>query len=144
MISQTADYALRAVIYLAEVGEAQTIQQIANVTKVPAGYLSKVMQQLVRAGIVGSQRGLGGGFHLKIPAVDLSVYTVITAVDPLPRITSCPLSLEAHREHLCEMHRKLDEAMAYVEKQFRETTIAQVLNRPIFADEIARLRMLAR
>ena len=63
MISQTAEYALRAVVFLSmNVDAAFTTQQIAVATKVPAAYLSKVMQSLVRAGLVRSQRGLGGGF----------------------------------------------------------------------------------
>ena len=60
LISQTAEYALRAVISLArDPSTAQTTRQIAASTHVPAGYLSKVLQALGRAEIVVSQRGLG-------------------------------------------------------------------------------------
>ena len=59
MFSRTTEYALRAVVYLAaQDGAARTIGQIAEATRVPSDYLSKVMQNLRRAGLVQSQRGL--------------------------------------------------------------------------------------
>lgn len=131
MISQTAEYALRAVVYLAtgEVGSApraQTTQQIAAGTSVPASYLSKVLQSLARAGLITSQRGLGGGFSLAKSATELTIYEVVMAVDTIPRIRSCPLGLEAH-DKLCPLHQRLDEAAALIEAQFRATTIAELL-----------------
>jgi len=135
MISQTAEYALRAVVFLAEQRDQSfTIQKIATTTKVPAGYLAKVMQQLARAGIVESQRGLGGGFRLTVLPEELTLFAVIDAVDPLPRITTCPLKLDAHRYSLCALHRRLDEAMETIERLFKDSTIADLLTKPIFLE----------
>ena len=65
MISQTTEYALRAIVFLADSPtEAHTAEAIAEGTKVPVGYLSKIMQGLAKAGLVSSQRGLYGGFTL--------------------------------------------------------------------------------
>ena len=61
MISQTAEYALRAVVYLSDQEQARTTSAIAEKTELPVGYLSKVMQGLVKSGLVHSQRGLHGG-----------------------------------------------------------------------------------
>src|SRR5689334_18543405 len=73
MVSQTAEYALRAVVCLGnQAGTPLTTQQIAEVTRVPVGYLAKVMQALGRGGIVSSQRGLHGGFTLARPMDELS------------------------------------------------------------------------
>jgi Rrf2 family protein len=128
MISQTAEYALRAVIHLAKnQTRAQTTHQIAASTRVPIAYLSKVLQGLARAGIIHSQRGLGGGFTLLIPSDQLSVYTVIQSVDPIKRIISCPLGNEDHQKRLCPLHRRLDNAIALVENSFRETMIEDLL-----------------
>ena len=127
MISQTAEYALRAAVFLAaEGGAARTVQQIAAVTKVPAGYLSKVMQGLSRAGIVHSQRGLHGGFTLLIPPEKLTVLDVVQAVDPIRRIRSCPLGLTGHIS-LCPLHRRLDQALLSVEEALRKSTLAELL-----------------
>jgi Rrf2 family protein len=130
MISQTAEYALRAVVYLAaQPAESRTVQQIAEATRVPAGYLSKVMQGLSRAGLAHSQRGLHGGFTLTTPPDRLTVFDVVQAVDPIRRITSCPLGLKGH-VNLCPLHRRLDNAMALVEKALQESTIAELLAEP--------------
>ena len=131
MFSQTAEYALRIVVYLASLkGQPATIRQIAGVTRVPEGYLAKVLQSLSRAKILSSQRGLHGGSTLSRSAGQISVYDVIEAVAPLPRITTCPLGLKSHGVNLCPLHRRLDDAMASVERAFRDSTIADLLAEP--------------
>ena len=132
MISQTTEYALRAVVYLADGGSdtPQTAEAIAKVTKVPVGYLVKVMQGLSRAGIVTSQRGVNGGFVLQEDPKHLTVYAVVRAVAPITRITECPLGLENHGSNLCPLHRGLDNVMLAVETAFRRMTIHQLLHQP--------------
>lgn len=131
MISQTAEYALRAIVYLAiNSGKAFTTQQIAATTKVPTAYLSKVLLSLVRARLVQSQRGWGGGFVLSRPALDISILDVLNAVDPIRRIYACPLGLESHGTNLCALHKKLDDAGAIIENVFAGTTIAELLRHP--------------
>jgi Rrf2 family nitric oxide-sensitive transcriptional repressor len=131
MFSQTVEYALRAVVWLAaHPGDPQTNQQIAAGTLVPAGYLAKVMQSLARAGLVSAQRGKGGGFELARGADRISVLEAVNAVEPIRRIEKCPLGIEAHGSVLCPLHSRLDAALASVEKAFRTTTIAQVLAEP--------------
>jgi Rrf2 family transcriptional regulator, nitric oxide-sensitive transcriptional repressor len=130
MISRTAEYALRAVVYLAagvNIGRpSQTVGEIATATRVPADYLAKVLGSLSRSGLITSQRGLGGGYRLARAADKISIYEVIQAVDPLQRIRECPLGLEEH-VRLCPLHKRLDDAMALIEEQFRATTIAELL-----------------
>jgi Rrf2 family protein len=130
MFSQTAEYALRAVVYLAsQEGTPRTTQEIAQATRVPTGYLSKVMQGLGRKHLVQSQRGLHGGFILSRPSDELTVLDVIEAVDPIRRIRSCPLGIKGHI-NLCPLHRRLDNAMKLVEDALRKTTIAELLTEP--------------
>jgi Rrf2 family protein len=131
MLSQTAEYALRAVVCLAQQGDKPlTTPQIAALTRVPAGYLAKVLQALARGGIVSSQRGLHGGFTLAVPAEDLTMLRVLGVVDPIQRITTCPLGLKTHGKTLCPLHRKLDDAMGLIEEAFESTTVADVLKSP--------------
>jgi Rrf2 family protein len=131
MISQTAEYALRIVVFLATLkGEAATTRQIAAATRVPEGYLAKIIQGLSRARIVRSQRGLHGGSVLAHDPANLSVYDVIQAVSPLQRIRSCPLELPSHGTSLCPLHRRLDDAAATVEQAFRQSTIAELIAEP--------------
>ncbi|HRX78194.1 MAG: Rrf2 family transcriptional regulator [Planctomycetaceae bacterium] len=131
MISQTAEYALRAVVYLADHGgDPKTNVQIAEATQVPTGYLAKVMQGLSRARVVNSQRGLNGGFTLKESPDELTVLAVINAIDPIRRIHECPLGLPSHGTTLCPLHQRIDNAAALVEEAFGDTTISELLDVP--------------
>jgi Rrf2 family protein len=131
MISQTVEYALRAVVHLADQAPAgRTTDQIAEATRVPKAYLSKVLQSLVRGGVVHSQRGLHGGMTLVRTPEELTILEVVNAVEPIGRIRECPLGLPTHGVRLCPLHRRLDNALAMVEDAFRRTTLAEVLAEP--------------
>jgi Rrf2 family nitric oxide-sensitive transcriptional repressor len=131
MFSQTVEYALRAVVHLSSVApQPQTTDQIAAITLVPKAYLSKVLQALVRGGIVLSQRGGAGGMTLVKPPAKLSILDVVNAVEPIQRIKTCPLGLKAHGHKLCPLHRRMDNALASMEKAFAGTTLAEVLADP--------------
>ncbi len=128
MISQTAEYALRAVVWLGgRPGEPVGTKQISEASQVPAGYLSKVLQMLARADLVISTSGRGGGFRLSRPPEEISVLDVINAVDPIQRIHKCPLDLQSHGTELCPLHRRLDDAMAQMEAAFANSTVAEML-----------------
>jgi len=131
MISQTVEYALRAVVTIAQHdGQPCTARKIAAITQVPSAYLSKLMQGLVRGGLVTSQRGLHGGFVLSRDPKEMTVFDVVDVVEPFKRIHTCPLGIDSHGATLCPLHRRLDKAMEMTEKVLRETTIAQVLSQP--------------
>lgn len=128
MISQTVEYALRAMIHLAALppGTAQNSETIASATKVPKGYLSKILRDLVVAELINSQRGPSGGFTLASKPSDVSILDVVNAVDPIDRFKKCPLGNPAHVQ-LCPLHRRLDDALAMVEREFDRTSLAEVL-----------------
>jgi Rrf2 family protein len=128
MISQTAEYALRAVLYLGNhEGMALTTHQIAKATRLPAGYLSKVLQSLGKAGIVHSQRGLHGGFTLTRDMKELTLLDVVNAVDPLHQVNCCPLGIPSHQKKLCPLHQRLAEVVDNTEKIFSEVSFAEIL-----------------
>jgi Rrf2 family transcriptional regulator, nitric oxide-sensitive transcriptional repressor len=131
VFSQTVEYALRAIVFLADKSpDACTTEQIAEATQVPKPYLSKVLQNLGRHNIVHSQRGIGGGVTLvKLPR-ELTILEVVNAVEPIQRITTCPLGLKSHGKNLCPLHRRMDDALASVEAAFANTTLAEVLAEP--------------
>ena len=131
MISQTAEYALRAVVWLAIEPETPVgTPRIARATKVPPGYLSRVLQSLARAGLVTSNPGRSGGFRLTRSPKDISVLDVVNAVDPIRRIERCPLDIDDHGLNLCPLHRRLDAAIAATESAFRDTSIGELLTDP--------------
>ncbi|WP_199776958.1 Rrf2 family transcriptional regulator [Deinococcus sp. NW-56] len=128
MFSQTTEYALRAVVTLAGAeGQPLTTAEIAARTKVPPGYLSKVLQTLGRAGLITAARGLRGGYRLSRPAADICMLEVVNAVEPLARIRECPLGRPDHTS-LCPLHRRIDEAVAATERQLASTTLEELID----------------
>jgi Rrf2 family nitric oxide-sensitive transcriptional repressor len=128
MFSQTTEYALRVVVYLASLdGRPATTPQIATATRTPEGYTAKVVRNLALGGILRSQRGLRGGTVLERPASEITVYDVVQAVDPIRRIETCPLGLAGHGVNLCALHRRMDNAIALVERALKDSTIAELI-----------------
>ncbi|MCC5875388.1 MAG: Rrf2 family transcriptional regulator [Candidatus Sumerlaeia bacterium] len=128
MISTTGEYALRAAVYLAQHhGSPKTTAQIAEGTQVPQGYLSKVLQAMVRAELIHGQRGLGGGFTLQREPSKINILQVLKAVDAAPqRIKRCPLGHKGHTS-LCPLHKLLDQSIATTENAFRQTDLQTLL-----------------
>lgn len=123
VVSQSAEYALRAAVYLAAERVPRTTREIGDATQVPVGYLAKIMQSLVRASVVESRRGLGGGFRLARPAAQISALEVVRAIAPIERIERCPLSLTRHRGGLCALHRAIDASLADAEAHFASLSL---------------------
>lgn len=131
LISRTSEYALRAVIWLIqEPARSQTTREISQGTRTPPGYISKVLQALSRAGLVRSQRGLGGGVVFAGNPAEVTVLDVINAVDPLERIQTCPLGLRQHGKNLCPLHGGMNNAVAHMEATFGSTRLLDLLSAP--------------
>jgi Rrf2 family protein len=131
MLSQTVEYALRVMAFLADAAPAsRTGVEIAAATKVPLPYLRKVLKKLDAAELVTLTRGVQGGAAIGRPADAVRILDVVNAVEPIARIKTCPLGLKAHGVRLCPLHKRLDQALAGVEDAFRRTTLAEVLAEP--------------
>ncbi len=127
MISKTAEYALRTIAWLGrDSSHSESADQLSERTKVPRRYLHKVLQDLVKAGLVLSRSGPGGGYSLARDAESITILDVVNAVAPVERIRHCPLGLPSHTR-LCPLHRELDKAYAATEKAFASVTIGQLL-----------------
>lgn len=128
MFSLTVEYALRAAVHLAnKAPDAQTTAEIAEATKVPLAYLSKVLQGLRAKGIVHLKRGLGGGVSLKRIPSELTILDIVNAVEPIQRIKTCPLDLKSHGTKLCALHSRMDNSLKNMEDAFASTTLAELL-----------------
>jgi Rrf2 family transcriptional regulator, nitric oxide-sensitive transcriptional repressor len=127
MLPKTAEYALRAAVWLARnPNETESADQLAERTQVPRRYLHKVLQDLVRGELVRSQSGPGGGYALARSPAKISILDVVNAVAPLERIRHCPLGLPSHTR-LCPLHKELDAVYAATEKALAKVTLAQLL-----------------
>ncbi|QDT05612.1 transcriptional repressor NsrR [Rubripirellula lacrimiformis] len=127
MLSKTAEYALRSVACMGtRLDQPTSADVLAEHTKVPRRYLTRVLQDLTAAGLVRSRPGPGGGYELDQPIERLTILDVINAVSPLERIRSCPLGLKSHKS-LCPLHAELDKAYAATEAAFAGVTIKDLL-----------------
>lgn len=128
MLPKTAEYALRAIVWLAgRPGHREAAGPLAERTKIPRRYLHKVLQAMVQGGIVESQSGPGGGYSLCVPPEKLTILAVVNSVAPLERIRHCPLGLPSHTR-LCPLHKELDRVYVEIEKAFGRVTVAELLN----------------
>ncbi|MBC8203282.1 MAG: Rrf2 family transcriptional regulator [Planctomycetes bacterium] len=129
MLSKTAEYALRIMIFLTEQEEkSSTADQIAKATLVPPGYTVKVLQQLGRAKLSKGQRGRNGGFVLACDPSKVNLLQVVTVIDPLERITECPLGRSEHQHSLCPLHRQIDNAIANLEESLSSMSLKEVID----------------
>jgi len=127
MLSKTAEYALRAVACLASRPEQSVSADVlAEQTKVPRRYLTRVLQDLCAGGLVRSRPGPGGGYEVAVDTTKLTILDVVNVVSPVERIRSCPLGLLSHTA-LCPLHAELDRAYAATEAAFAAVTIKKLL-----------------
>ena len=108
MISRTARYALHVLAILAaRPAERLRGEEIAATTGIPVNYLSKILNQLRKAGLVESRKGWGGGFQLQADAGQRPIRDVLVVFDGLESADrhDCAFGRPAcDSEHPCAMH----------------------------------------
>lgn len=82
-ISKGTDYALHSLLYLISNGDNQpvTVKRLSDVLNVSVTYLSKILTQLVKAGVIKSASGAKGGYYLVNNWESIRIYDIITAID---------------------------------------------------------------
>lgn len=130
MLNQSADYALRAVLFVAQADTRRscTATAIATAIGVPRNYLGKVLHTLAHAGVLTSVRGPQGGFKLALDARELTLEDVVGPFQRLPERRTCLLGNRAcDATTPCAAHRHWQEVAGKVTSFFRTTTIAGML-----------------
>jgi Rrf2 family protein len=130
MLSQTAEYALRAVLHIAEHGADRPVSvgEISEALAVPRNYLSKTLHQLSRAGVVTSTFGPGGGFQLGARANALTLDRIIAPFDTSGE-RHCLLGQTRCRDSApCAAHGRWKDIAEQIHTFFATTTVADLLN----------------
>ncbi len=106
MLSRSSQYALQALIEISRRSTDGPVSRdvIAGVTELPAKFLSKLLSDLARAGIVDSKRGPGGGFVLSRPADEIQLYEIVSIYESFIQ-KKCPFgNQDCSDEHPCLAH----------------------------------------
>jgi Rrf2 family protein len=130
VISSTSDYALRAVLVLAqaEPGSPMRADEIARATGSPANYLAKTLNTLAKVGIVTSARGPRGGFTLAVAAADLTIARIVDCFDEARPATRCLLGTRpCDARHPCRAHERWTAVQAARRAPLAGTTVADLL-----------------
>lgn len=111
MLSSACQDTIRAAVWLStkEVGKFHRIQEISESLELPYHFLSKSLQKLVHAGILISLRGAAGGVSLSRPASEISLISIIDAVDGSAFFDACVLGIgDCEAEKPCALHAQWD------------------------------------
>ncbi|MGD2026764.1 MAG: Rrf2 family transcriptional regulator [Anaerolineales bacterium] len=126
-ITRQADYAVRAVMYLAELGpdEKASTSQIAEEKDIPLSFLAKIIAQLSVAGLLQTMRGARGGVTLARSPEDISLLEVVEAIDGPILINECVNDSYNCSQHGCPMRSIWQDAQADIVNRLRETHFGQ-------------------
>jgi len=128
-LSKRSDYGLIAVRHLAakETGGACNTKEIAKAYGIPAELLAKVLQRLVKNGLLVSQHGVEGGYSLAKDPSSVTAFDVIRAIDGPVLITSCVTSKGAcSQASTCTVREPLSKVNEIIAKALSSVTIASL------------------
>ena len=134
MLSTTAQHALRALVVLARKAEGESIlgRDLAEASDVPANYLSKLLLDLNKAGLVAAVRGTGGGYRLRRGPESISLMEVVRIFDPPRARPGCLLGggRECRDDAPCPAHAAWRETRAQFLAFLEGTTLADISMEP--------------
>ena len=129
-LSSEGRYALRALLYLAWIGELVTAEKISAEAHIPRRLLARVLAKLSHAGLVESEQGRGGGSRLARPATKLTLREAVEAVEGPFAVTRCIVENRACGEGApCALHDAWEEGqraiLEYLDTQTLEEFLVQ-------------------
>jgi Rrf2 family iron-sulfur cluster assembly transcriptional regulator len=130
MISNTSQYALRALSYLARQPQGSSIlgRDLAREAVVPANYLAKILLTLRRAGLVSTARGTGGGYRLRRAAHRVRLNEIIELFDGALAREACILGHQrkCSARNPCTAHHAWRDVRAAYDHFLTDTTLADI------------------
>jgi Rrf2 family protein len=132
-ITRQADYAIRAILYLTQLGpdEKASTSQIAEDKDIPLSFLAKIIAQLSVAGLLQTMRGARGGVTLARPAKEINLLEVVEAIDGPILINECVNDSYDCSQHGCPMRGIWQDTQADLVKRLKNSTFDQFLEEQI-------------
>jgi len=131
LVTRETDYAVRCVLYLArEKDQVANVTEIAHAMQIPRTFLAKILQRLIRGKIVGSLRGMNGGFKLAKKPADISLLDIMEAIQGPAGINVCAVdSKKCQRSSSCAVHPVWVDIRREVENRLKKETIDKLRGR---------------
>ncbi|MEO5941882.1 MAG: Rrf2 family transcriptional regulator [Ferruginibacter sp.] len=130
MFSKTCEYAIRAMIFIAQKsknGQKVGIKQITEGIDSPEHFIAKILQDLSRRGLVQSLKGPNGGFYLEDSAKKSSLFEVVKAIDGDKFFTGCGLGLKNCSEtHPCPIHDEFKKVRRQVQDMLEKAKLVDL------------------
>ena len=133
-INRSTEYSIRALIYMAMnySSEIITKDEICKTQGVTPGFLTKIMQPLLKAGLVKSFRGAKGGFQLARDPKEVTLYEVVQLIDNVMMLNACLVGEEScTRDNVCFMHTIWEEAKESVRDIFKKYTLHEIARQQV-------------
>src|SRR6266498_5379296 len=131
VFSKSFGYALRGVLYVSMMSDENRkirIDEMANRLSVPRHFLGKIMNKVVKKGILKSTKGPNGGFSLNNTSLDTSLLTLVESMDGLEQFDGCVLRLrKCNVLHPCPLHHSMETYKHDLLKTFSDTNIGSLL-----------------
>ena len=130
-VTRKADYAIRCVLHLSREPETVTsVEDISRAMFVPKTFLAKILQRLMKAGIVNSTRGVKGGFQLAKKPKDINLLDVIEAIQGPSAPNLCAIDKRmCQLSGICTVHPVWVKIREIVEKELRKINFAKLSNK---------------
>lgn len=132
LITRATEYAVRAVLHLSKQpkGEIVLKKDICEAQDVTPAFLTKILQPLIKAGVVGSQRGVGGGFYLIKDPAEVTLFDVIASQEGPVYLNQCLIRDDSCvRQPLCPVHGAWAEIRESFSAILRNYTFAELVRR---------------
>jgi Rrf2 family protein len=128
-LTRAADYGVRAMIHLASADPSVRVSltELSEAADVSPAFLSKVLQRLVRSGLIASRRGKKGGFELLARDRAVSLLEILQALDGVPELNVCLQSSGCPRSPWCGAHEVWGLAQARMRETLRAATLDQLV-----------------
>lgn len=133
-IAKSVEYAIFAIKYISENQDLECVstKEISEKVDVPYDLLAKIMQKLVKDGIIISRQGTNGGYSLNVSPDKITFTRLINALDQKIQLTDCmvdvPSAEDCRRVNDCCIRSSLFKIQTKINRVFDETLISEIIN----------------
>lgn len=132
MLTKTSEYAIRSLMYIALHATEERkvgIKEVAKELDLPMHFIGKILQDLVRKGVIASVKGPNGGFYLNHPASKITIMDVVRVIDGVEVFKRCGLGMkECSDKHPCPLHEDFKVYRDGLAKVFSKRTIHELVH----------------